>query len=278
MSIELIIGPPVNAMERTAAEQALLQFPGFPEGAEYTVSTHAGHWIAAYRVKPPEKKEAQFKRADSPFGGPADSDEESPAPKSEGPDDTAPDSDDGGDGPPKDDGDGPPEGLEDGDKDKGSGGKAGAELHKLLDLLTSIADALGVPIHDEGGLAGPPDDGLLGPPGPPPPHSGPEGPPAPPDKTIHEKSLKPGEVPPGGTPLGAPAFASISPNHPWAHALGVVSHFRVAEEIGDVPLTEVESELQSLASAGGFKVSQFRPLQGEHGERIASALITVPTQ
>jgi hypothetical protein len=104
------------------------------------------------------------------------------------------------------------------------------QLAQLTDMLTKITDALG--LSDPSGMVPGMDDGAVPPPG------GPEGPPglggppgAGPDKpgvgsdnkmhTVHERSLKPGEAPPGTTPVGAPAFASVKVdnNHPWKAAI-----------------------------------------------------------
>lgn len=111
--------------------------------------------------------------------------------------------------------------------------------------------------------------------GPPPPMGPPHGA-SKGHKTVHERAMKPGETPPGGTPLGAPAFSSVSPDHPWANTLGKVAHFRVAENIGNRNIVEVERELQTIASSGGFKVSNFTPFFDEHGARHVTATITVP--
>lgn len=148
--------------------------------------------------------------------------------------------DEGPDGPPSDGPDGPPsdEGGEDGPpsgekKPKGEkGGKPNVEaeiLHVLQQILQAVGgdapgpegmggpDALG---PDAGGPAAPPaphhGPGPGGPDGPP--HGGPAGPPA-------GRPMKPGEAPPGSTPVGAPAFSStrqadIAPMAPGAPAPG----------------------------------------------------------
>lgn len=275
-------------MTRQAAEKALVANPVFPAGSEYTMQELGGQWVAAIHVA-------------GPFP-PADDSEESPAPKSEGPDDSGPSDatppgDDAG-APPSDDGasDGGGEGgppKEHGEHEKGKGGEDHL-LHQVMDALTQIGQALGVPLGmgdsmvpgPDGGdpmgdpMGGPPGGPGMGGPPVPPPH-GHGGPPPPghggPDVSVHERALKPGEVPPGGTPVGAPAFASVSPDHPWAHTVGKVPHFRVAEELGEgQQIEDAEAELQSLASAGGFKVSRVQPLRGENGERVISAVIETP--
>lgn len=273
IQIELIEGPPTKSFSRTAAEQALVRHPDFPKGASFTLSAVGQgadeRWIAAFAVE-----------SAPPFGAPADDDEESAGPKSEGPDDTAP-ADDGPpspDGPPSDDGGEPP-------KDKGEKGDKGGDkalLHQLLEGLTQIGEALGVPIGlGDSPVPGPDDPlGAGGPPVPPPPHApgppglgGPGGPPGA-EKSIHERALKPGEVPPGGTPIGAPAFAKVSPDHPWAHIAGKVASFEVSERIGDEPLPKIHDELQNLARTAGYKVHRFGENVDDEGYRVAFATIS----
>lgn len=287
MSVELIIGPPVQSMTRTAAEQALLRNPALPAGAEYTIAEHAGHWVAAFAdvegligqrkaAKKAAKQAARKQAGDFPGegGGPADAGEESPAPKSEGPDDSEP-SEAGGES----------DGGESKPPSKGEGGehKEQSELTHLLTLLQSVADALGVtpdaglgspiPGADPMGAGGPPmpPAGPAAPPhaGPPaPPHGGPGGPPGGPmgpgnQHMIHEKS-------------GPPMPPTFSHTHPWAQMVGQTPHFRVAEEIGDQDIAGVERELQALASAGGFQVVQSRPERGEDGVMRFAAIIKTP--
>lgn len=285
MSVTLLQGPPVsgpNGMSKEAATEALQRHPQFPKEADFTIQAMNGNWVAAY-----SPKVAEFP--------PSSDEEESAPPKAEGGDDEGagtPPSDGGSDKP--DDGgdsDGPPH------KDKGEGkDKGGMHLveQKLDALLTALgidpttigADPLGgdpsmVPGADPMGPG--PDAGPPAPPmgpgaGAPPPHAGPPMPPhgAKEQTTVHQRAMKPGETPPGGTPLGAPAFSSVRSDHPWAHTVGVVPHFRVAEEIGDRDIVEVEKELQTIASAGGFKVSSFTPFKDENDKRHVTAVITPP--
>lgn len=285
MAVELIIGPPIqgpNGMDRVAAEKALLRHPSFPENADYKIEALEGKWIAAFTSK-----------VAAPFP-PSGDDEESGPPKGpDGPPDAGAD-----DGPPSDDGDsdGPPSddgGEGDGPPHKEKGGEKGG-LHIVEQKLDMLMQALGIDPSmaggdpsmvpgDDGGMGGGPPGGPGGPgmPGPggpgmngPPGHGGPP----PPEKIEHERALKPGEVPPGGTPLGAPSFASVKEQHPWGHTIGVVPHFRVAENIGDQDIVEVESELQTLAAAGGFKVGNFTPMHDENGDRYVSAVISTPVE
>jgi len=258
-------------MTREAAVEAAKTSPQFPKNADdITVEELDGHWVAAIHV------------ADNPFGGPADATDDAPGPKSEGPGDTQDvkpddhDSDDGG--PPEDhdelDGDeGPPK---DGDeKDKGG------ETHKidaLFDAVQKILVALGIP-DTEGESPIPGEEPPEGPPGP---EAGPPGdePPAP-EEVHHEKSLKPGEVPPGQTPVGAPAFSSVNPiiargeKHPWEGLIGVAATFEVEERVPDhFSAADVDEELREIALGTGFKVKQAHVETDANGHRVAKALIS----
>lgn len=266
MEIEFIPGPLTTQMPRNRAEAALQAHPAIKKGSAYAMEQLEGRWVAAV-----------VHTAENPFGGggPADAEEESPSPKSEGPDDSEPSEDKSGDSGPDDAGLPGEEGLP--GEDKGEEGKGG-ELHQVLDALHAIADALGVPLGmaDPTGLAGP--EGPSGPPGMPPPgppdaHGGP--PPAPAEQhVVHERVTKPGETPPGGTPIGAPAFASVREDHPWAHVAGKVASFEVAEKIGNAPLPEVEQELTHLASEIGYHWKNLREATNDDGDRVAVAVIT----
>jgi hypothetical protein len=263
MPVELIIGPPTNQMSRTAAEQALVGNPQFPKDAEYDIQSHAGHWIAAVHVAAPPP----FPPKDDEAAGPPAPD--GPSTDDAGAEDAGSD-DSGDDSGGEEKSEGPP-------KDKEKGGEKG-ELHQVMQFLTLIMDALGIS-PDAGGLAPGPDDGMGGPPGPPPPHAGPHPPGAggPPGAGAHPpRPMRPGETPPGGTPIGAPAFASVQPDHPWAHTIGQVPHFKVAEPLNGQPLEEAEAELQSVASAGGFKVANVKPARADNGEMMITAVIQVP--
>lgn len=267
MPIIFATGPKVSSVNREQAVAAVKKNPEFPKNADdVTVEELDGHWVAAIHV------------ADSPFGGPADESEGSPGPKSEGPGDTAPDegADEGGeDGPPKpDDGEGPPK---DGDEHKGDE-KGGDKvlLHTIQEGLQKIMIALGIPDGEAPGESPiPGEEPPAGPPGPPqggPPGAG--GPPAP-EKLQHEKALKPGEVPPGQTPVGAPAFAHTISPHPWEGLIGVKATFEVEERVpNEYTAADVDSELNELAHGTGFKVKQVQTRIDEHGHKIAKAQIS----
>jgi hypothetical protein len=184
--------------------------------------------------------------------------------------------------PPKDDS----ESLDDGpsddspfppepDDDAGEGGPEGpgegkgekpeiAALHELTSLVHAIADKLGiVPMGGEapGAMDGAP---LPPPPGPP----GPEGPggggPAP-QEVIHRTKLKPGEAPPGATPIGSPAFAHVE-----AAQLARMQSFDAFDDTPNKTIKQARAELEKLYSPHGFRVRQIKRV--ENGTRLAAKL------
>lgn len=206
-------------------KEALLKLqkhPSFVEGSMIMGLRRRANntWIAD--VLSPKVAEFPPKEND---GGDENGATDSPAPpknESDGGDSDSSGDSASSDGPPSDGGsDGPPS-LEDGDKKpEGKGGVEEQILHTLQQLLHAVQgggapegmggpDALG---PGDSGIGGPPppkggpDGGLPGGPppgagGPPPPGKGaPKAPPRP---------LRPGDTPPGGTPVGAPAFASTT--------------------------------------------------------------------
>lgn len=272
MPVYHLEGPPTSKVSRAEAEAKLQRHPAMPKDAEYDLWDQGGRWTAAWHQAGPP-----------PFGPPADEEEEAPGPKSEGPDDTAPDpeapekepkddldegdeeSPDGEDGPPKDDK----------GKEKGKGEDVKLD-HEIYDLLQKIVVALGIsdggpedspvpgeeeappidpqgpPVHPPGGAGGPP---------------GGDKHPAPP--------LKQGEVPPGGTPMGAPAFSSVADNHPWKGLVGKVASFSVEEQWPtDRPVAEFEALARRVAHGTGFKVKQTQRATDEDGNPTVRALIS----
>lgn len=284
LSVEFIPGPPVNEYSREAAEAALRRHSKVASGAPYAIEEVKGTWVAAII------HEAEF----PPAGG--DEEESSPAPKSE------PGGDEGASaGPPEPDGDesGPPSGDEGGSEGDSEGGEKkkdgkGGKEEEILALLQAVVQALGIPVdagdglgggdelggmpgEDPLGAGGPPDAG--GPPGAggPPPGAG--GPPpgghgGSEQHIIHERSLKPGEVPPGGTPVGAPAFSHVRPDHPWAEYANRMASFHVSTELGDAKVADVEPELHALASEIGYRVARLGEARNEFGQRVAAAVVT----
>lgn len=273
MPVYHIQGPPTQKISRKRAKELLEDHSAIPKDAEYDLWAQGGRWVAAWHQA-------------NPFGEPADEEEEAPGPKSEGPDDTAPEppdadkgDDEGDDKPPTDDGEGGPPKGDDDKKDKGE--KADLKLdHEIFDLLQKIVVALGI---DTGGPEDSPVPGEEGPPAPPPaapPH--PAGPSGPDQEVKHERALKPGEAPPGTTPVGAPAFASVE-KHPWKDLLKVedgqikprVASFFVEEHWPeDRPVSEFEYEARRVAHGTGYKVKQTKRGTDEDGNPTVKALIS----
>lgn len=275
--IKIVRGPSSTRLAKEAAASELEKQPGFPEGASYTIEEIDGRWIAAV-VMP--KEAAPF----PPGGG-----DEAPSGPPSGPP-----SDDSESGPPSDEGDEKPEGEkkdEGGDEPSSEGppkqehGGVEHMLANLTDMLTKITDALGLSTPADGMIPGA-DDGAVPPPGGPP-HGGPSAPgdsdPSTPGKqgpdgkihTVHERSLKPGEAPPGTTPVGAPAFASVQveDGHPWKDAIeSNVKEFEVESDIGDAAISTVAAELRQLAEPYGYQVTDIAP-NGVGTSRTASARI-----
>lgn len=263
--IKIVRGPSSTRLSKEAAATELEKLPGFPKEATYSIEEVDGRWVAAVIVP---KVAAPFPPKDDE---PAPSGDSSGPPFDEGDkgDDVPSEKKDDGDDEPSSDG--PPK----------QDGKMSVEhqLAQLTDMLTKITDALG--LSDPSGMVPGMDDGSVPPPGPP----GAGGPPVPPGKpgvdaqgkqhVIHERSLKPGEAPPGTTPVGAPSFASVQveEDHPWKDAIEAgVKEFEVESPIGDERLSAVADELKMLASPYGYTVTDLAP-HGEGTSRTASARI-----
>lgn len=241
---QIIPGPLTSKVSKKEAEAKLLAHPEFPKGSAFTLEEVEGRWIAAI------SRTAEFPPpSDEPSGPPEEVIPETP--ESEGPS-----SDESEEKPKHEKG-----------KEKGS---EKAELSHVLELLQTIVTALGLDASPEDS----PVPGVDGPVAPP------EGPPVAPEEkkdthVIHEHSLKPGEAPPGSTPVGAPAFASVYPTHPWASVVGVKQAFTIEEPIGEASLAEVHEELQSLAAVTeGYKVAQLQAGLNSSGIRVARAIIS----
>jgi hypothetical protein len=217
------------------------------------VKRRGDKWVATLL----EPKTAEFppkddEDTDAPPEPKAESDDE-------GPKDSSSESDDSpkSDGPPK------------GDKPPGKGGEK-AEIGAVLDLLTAIADKLG--IAPPGAVPGAEDP--LSPDGPPPPPPGPPGaggPPGGPDdgvggpghqEIVHRTKLKPGDTPPGVTPIGAPAFASSN--------LSRMASFDAFDDTPGKSIKQAKAELEELYGPHGFKVRQIKRVEG--GRRLAAKL------
>lgn len=268
--IEIVRGPSSTRLTKEAAASGLEKLEGFPKGASYTLEDIDGHWVAAVIVPK--------------VAGPFPPSEES-GPPTDGPPSGPPSDEASEDGPPKDD---KPK-KEEGEGDPSSEGAPKEEgklsvehqLANLTDMLTKITDALGLSSPADGMIPGA-DDGMVPPDGPPGVPPGPPGADAKPGvgadnkmHTVHERSLKPGEAPPGTTPVGAPSFASVrvEEGHPWKAAIeGNVKEFEVESTVGDDPLAKVAAELKSLAEPYGYLVTDIAP-NGAGSTRTASARI-----
>lgn len=220
------------------------------EGAEVIDLKRRGDkWVATLL----EPKQAEFPpKAD-------DDSEDSPPPFEENGGDSGSDSEDGsGDEPPSSEdggeGEGPP---------KGEKGEKG-ELHAVLDLITQIADKLGIVPGPHAPGAEDPMAPPGGPPVPPgPPGAGPAGPPGGPgNEILHRTKLKPGETPPGGTPVGAPAFASTD--------LSRLASFDAFDDTPNKSIKEAHAELTAAYGPHGFTVRQIKRVEG--GTRLAAKL------
>lgn len=263
LETHIIKGPLVAKMSKEAAEKKLAEHPDVSAGASMALREIEGRWYAAVTI--PKKDAATKQSAPPPF-----------EPKDEGASDEGgssdgPPSDDEGDGPP-DEGDGGPDGPPDADKGAGA---LEHQVQALVHMMTKLMGALGLDQGPEGpmGHEAPP-----GPEGPPnamdhdpatPGDQGPDGK----THTVHERALKPGESPPGTTPVGSPAFASVRDDHPWKEYLGVKRTFVLQEPIGDQTMASVRSELRELeAEVPGYKVK--RAKEGlVDGVRVARVLV-----
>ena len=251
-NINIISGPPTSKVSKEEAEAQLLAHKSFPKNASYALSEVEGRWIAAIAAGPFEPS------GEEPSDGPPKPDFDSePEEKSDG----------GSDFPEEKKEDHEPKKEDKGDKEKGG------ELGEIKELLTTLLTALGLSPE---GAEDSPIPGLEGPPPPPGDHN-----PAVPGEqgadnkthTVHERALKPGESPPGTTPVGAPAFASVSDNHPWREVIGKKKSFVVEEPIANARLADVQAELSKLAEGTGYSVKQLREGNVD-GKRTARALIS----
>jgi hypothetical protein len=276
MKNEIIIvrGPSSTRLTKEAAARGLQKLDGFPKDAEFTLEEIDGRWVAAV------VKQAEFPPAQEETDGPPSPSSDSPPSES----DEKPKAEDDGEGSDKGE-DGPPS-SEGAPKEEG---KLSVEhqLANLTDMLTKITDALGLSTPADGMVPGA-DDGAVPPPGghhAPAPGEGTGGDPAMGKEpgvgsdnkmhTVHERSLKPGEAPPGTTPVGAPAFASVQveDDHPWKDPIeSRVKEFEVESVIGDQPISAVASELKALAAPYGYIVTDLAP-SGAGEQRTASARI-----
>lgn len=275
----IIKGPPVAKVSKTAAEKKLADHPQvIAAKGQYALREVEGIWVAAVAV-PKDEDDEEKKDKDEKEAGTRQSAPPPFAPAEEAPDGPPTD------GPPSDEGEseGPPEdGGDTGEEGKPGEEKGGPEaaLNHMVEALTHKLDKLMTAL----GLDDP-AEGPLGHEGEPP---GPEGakppgmdhdPSTPGDQgadgkthTVHERALKPGEAPPGTTPIGSPAFASTHPDHPWVNVIGQKRTFTIEQPIGDATMASVRAELVELEKDTGYSVK--RAKEGvKDGKRIARVLV-----
>jgi hypothetical protein len=216
-----------KGLSQEEALESLYSHPQFVEGSRVSsIRQSGGLWIATLL----EPKNAEF-----PPIKDEDSDSEEPKPPKEE-DDSDSDEDGGPDIPES------PEGPKD---DEGKGPKG--ELGQVLQLLHEIVDALG--IGPEPALPGAED-------GPPPGLDAPPAPPAAkapgPPKPAKPK-LRPGETPPGVTPINTPAFSSVD------DLKGRVASFSAKSEPNEFSsVKEAKASLEATFGEAGYKVKQIK--------------------
>lgn len=244
-------------MTREAAKLSLSENPKFVEGTEILSLTREGDMWVASLLEPVDPKTAGFPFDDNDESSKSESD----TPKDEGSDAS---SDDSGSKPDSDDSSSDKDSDSDGPKgdEKPKGEKA--EVAELLQLVHQIVEHLGIGADPV--VPGAEDVPLPGLDGPPPPdgpgHS--DDPRAPGNENIqvHRTKMKPGETPPGTTPIGAPAFSSV-------HTAGM----RSFDAIDDTPgktIKQAKAELDAEFGPQGFKVVQ--ALRQPDG-RVAAKLV-----
>jgi hypothetical protein len=188
MEYESKIATSPRGLSQEQALAALQENPKFKAGTRIRSIERVGD---RWSIKIDEPKVA----AGPPFGDDEDDEGGPPSPDPSIPSpDEKPSADDEGDGEKK-----PPFDKKDKGEEKGD-----LDIAVILPILEAIAEKLGIGKPDalEDPLAPGPDGPPDGPPGPP---AGPPGHKGPPPG----HPLKPGEAPPGSTPIGTPAFASV---------------------------------------------------------------------
>lgn len=263
----IVPGPSTDKLSKAAAEEKLTRDPSFPKGADYAVTEVDGRWVAAFvhQAAPPFPPEGSSEPAA----------EEEPS--------TPPSEDDGAsaDGEDKPFGEKKEEGGDKPGGEKKEHGEGGGELAKIEHMLTTLLTALGLGGPDASPIPGE----EVGPPAPP---EGEPGPPSPhgdsdvdprdnKTHTVHERALKPGEAPPGTTPVGSPSFASVSvpEDHPWRkEIISGQAEWVVEDSIGaDEKISTIAQELKRFAEPYGYRVKQLKEAR-EDGRRIARAKIS----
>lgn len=261
-----------SGMTQKEALLSLQKDPSFKQGSVVaSIRRRDDQWVAEV-LEPktaefPPKKDDNESDNDSNPDAPPTSD-----PDNDGDDDSSPSGDTdkdfaGGDDkkPSKSDG------------DKPEGGKGGGVEEQILHLVQQILHA----VQPGGGVGN--DASGLAPGGPPPPPPGPSGPPGPggppgagapggkPKSMFPPKALKPGDTPPGGTPIGAPAFASAKQGEygmapvPTGQAGPVNSPAGVCPQCGGPqPCPEHSGLNQAVAAKAGKSATLYLATKGEN--------------
>lgn len=253
----------VRLSKEEARDSLLRQF----EGSEVLeLSRRGDKWVASLLM--PHK--AEFPPSKDDDSGDSSSSEEKPKKDSEGSSDG-----DSGDGPPK--ADKPP--TADGESPAGPGGpNIEHAVAELTQLVHAIADSMGIMPPPAVPGADDPMGGGMGPGGPPPGPGGHHAPMGPegggghhmpggdgPQEIVHKTKLRPGETPPGVTPIGAPAFS-----HVQSSQLQRMASFDAFDDTPQKSIKEAKEELEALYGPYGFKVRQIKRV--ENGSRLAAKL------
>jgi hypothetical protein len=242
-----IVKAPAKGMTREAAVDSIRSSTQFADGTEILdIKRRGDKWVATLL----EPHTAEFPPP------PDDSEDNGGPPKAEKSESS--DSDSDSKGPPDGDkGPKPPEG------DKGPSG----EMAMMMDLMMAIADKLGVvPGAAAPGAEDSPMPGEVPPPPPGPPGpsaGGPAGGPPGHQEIVHKTKLKPGDTPPGVTPIGAPAFASTN-------QLSRMASFDAFDDTPGKSIKQAKDELEAIYGPHGFKVRQIKRVEG--GTRLAAKL------
>lgn len=229
------------------ARVSLLQSANLSVGTEIgAIYEDKGRWAATVFVP---------HVASPPFPPDNDNEEQDTLPKPKDDSGESPSSDD--DSPDEGGDDSAPKPKSDGESKPKSEGKGEGEvlglLHQILEALMGPqmppGPGAGGPMGAPPGMGGPPK-----PPGPPMPPPGPPGPPGGPggriQEVIHRKTLRPGDAPPGTTPVGAPALSSVQ-------SLTARSHDKTAS------LSQASQDLNAKFASSGLVVRQIKRLEDD---------------
>lgn len=246
-------------------EEALTSLQSHPQYRAGTkiasIRRRGDHWVADLL----EPKTAEFPPSGDEGG---ESEESAPPSDDEGGSDESKDSEDSGSDSPESGDDPLGLGGDEGGEGEGGGDTEGQILHTLQQILHALQG--GPPM---GGMGGPDDLGPGLDAGGPPPHAGPGRPPkapgagAPPMGGGAGRPMKPGEAPPGSTPVGAPAFASLQAK--VAAVAGVKRSFKITAPPHMSNVSEVVASVNAAAIPYGYKVEQVRRIDG----RLAALVV-----